>query len=100
MEIKLKSWTTFNFIDEVKMKQFKKIIPYLAKVSDPEFQGELIEKTWYALSLDEDFEDKFNDLSISDSMDFVEKYYKYFQKVIEWDKKKSVKQSPNTHSEK
>lgn len=88
MEIKLKSWTIFNFIDEVKMKQLKKVFPLVNWQKD---EMTMLEETGKVLTEDQDFENKFDNLSVEDSMEFIESYGKYLEKVISGDKKKSVK---------
>jgi len=50
----------FNFIDEIKMKQIKQIFPLIQKdLSDID----VLEQTARILTLDEDFQDKFDNLN-------------------------------------
>ena len=71
---------TFNFVEEIKMKQLKQIFPVVQwNLSDID----VLEKTAIVLTLDEDFQTKFDDLSWSESMEFIEKYGKYLADVMQ-----------------
>lgn len=71
---------SFNFVEEIKMKQLKQIFPLVQwNLSDID----VLEKTAIVLTLDEDFQTKFDDLSWSESMEFIEKYWKYLADVMQ-----------------
>jgi hypothetical protein len=71
---------TFNFVEEIKMKQLKQIFPLVQwNLSDID----VLEKTAIVLTLDEDFQTKFDDLSWNESMEFIEKYGKYLADVMQ-----------------
>lgn len=69
----------FHFIDEIKMKQIKQIFPLIQKdLSDID----VLEQTARILTLDEDFQEKFDNLNWKESMEFIEKYGKYLADVM------------------